>query len=210
MFRSGFPFQIWFLILSGLRLNPVLTLSYPFISLLFSFGCASTFFTSIALLKLDCEDLMYDSAQSLFFSPPFFIPSSQGGYGVLRCYSIAILQSTSRIRASFIGCIPFTADSPGVAVSPWCSISSGPVLSVLPSWSGWLQLLWGTLPVVTDLYPHPCPTCFRSLFLLFHYCFWPKSASFSDAKIVCSRERPVASANGVSAKIFLYQAGGLP
>lgn len=73
MFRSGFPFQIWFLILSGLRLNPVLTLSYPFISLLFSFGCASTFFTSIALLKLDCEDLMYDSAQSLFFSP-FFYP----------------------------------------------------------------------------------------------------------------------------------------
>lgn len=71
MFRSGFPFQIWFLILSGLRLNPVLTLSYPFISLLFSFGCASTFFTSIALLKLDCEDLMYDSAQSLFFSPLF-------------------------------------------------------------------------------------------------------------------------------------------
>ena len=73
MFRSGFPFQIWFLILSGLRLNPVLTLSYPFISLLFSFGCASTFFTLIALLKLDCEDLMYDSAQSLFFSP-FFYP----------------------------------------------------------------------------------------------------------------------------------------
>lgn len=57
--------------------------------------------------------------------PPFFIPSSQGGYGVLRCYSIAVLQSTSRIRASFIGCIPFTADSPGVAVSSWCSISSG-------------------------------------------------------------------------------------
>lgn len=38
---------------------------------------------------------------------PFFIPSSQGGYGVLRCYSIAVLQSTSRIRASFIGCIPY-------------------------------------------------------------------------------------------------------
>ena len=62
----------------------------------------------------------------------------------------------------------------------------------------------------SDLYSHPCPTCFHSLFLLFHYCFWPKSASFSGAKIVCSRERPVASANGVSAKIFLYQAGGLP
>ena len=135
---------------------------------------------------------------------------SQGGYGVLRCNSIAVLQTTSRIRASFIGCIPFMADSPGVAVSPWCSISSGPVLSVLPSWSGRLQLLWCTLPVVSDLYSHPCPTCFRSLFLLFHYCFWPKSASFSGAKIVCSRERPVASANGVSAKIFLYQAGGLP
>ena len=124
MFRSGFPFQIWFLILSGLRLNPVLTLSYPFISLLFSFGCASTFFTSIALLKLDCEDLMYDSAQSLFFSP-FFYPFFSRRIWCPPLYSIAVLQSTSRIRASFIGCIPFTADSPGVAVSSWCSISSG-------------------------------------------------------------------------------------
>ena len=51
---------------------------------------------------------------------------SQGRYGVLRCNSIAVLQTTSRIRASFIGGIPFTADSPGVAVSPWCSISPYP------------------------------------------------------------------------------------
>lgn len=35
-------------------------------------------------------------------------------------------------------------------------------------------------------------TSFRSLslrVLLFHYCFWPKSQSFSAAKIVCGRER---------------------
>ena len=30
--------------------------------------------------------------------------------------------------------------------------------------------------------------------------------SLADAKIVCSRERPMASANGVFAQIFLYQA----
>lgn len=65
------------------------------------------------------------------------------------------------------------------------------------------------LAVSTNLYFHPCPTCFCCLFPLFHYCFCPKSSSFSDAKIVCSWERPMASANGVSAKIFLYQAFGL-
>lgn len=49
-------------------------------------------------------------------------------------------------------------------------------------------------------------TCLRCLDSIFHYCFWAKWSSFSDAKIVCSWERPTASANGVFAQIFLYQA----
>lgn len=42
-------------------------LSYPFISLSFSFGCASTFFISAVLLKLARKGLVYDSSLSLFF-----------------------------------------------------------------------------------------------------------------------------------------------
>ena len=40
--------------------------------------------------------------------------------------------------------------------------------------------------------PKLADTSFRSpslRVLLFHYCFWPKSQSFSAAKIVCGRER---------------------
>ena len=52
--------------------------------------------------------------------------------------------------------------------------------------------------------PNPMSLCV----LLFHKCFWPKSQSFSVAKIVCSRERLMSLDQCPAAQIFLYQACG--
>lgn len=50
--------------------------------------------------------------------------------------------------------------------------------------------------------PNPMSLCV----LLFHKCFWPKSQSFSVAKIVCSRERLMSLDQCPAAQIFLYRA----
>lgn len=61
----------------------------------------------------------------------------------------------------------------------------------MSSGCGWpadfMPALWGTYACL-----RLADTSFRSpslRVLLFHYCFWPKSQSFSAAKIVCGRER---------------------
>ena len=59
-------------------------------------------------------------------------------------------------------------------------------------------------------------TCDASSRIRCHYvfcffitqCFWPKSQSFSVAKIVCSRERLMSLDQCPAAQIFLYQACG--
>lgn len=101
---------------------------------------------------------------------------------------------------------------PGSAILPSVTISSRQILRVFffavfarilmadtfyhAALSGCTLLFRCVLPVATGLYLILCQTCVRCLTSTFHNCFLAKSASFSDAKIVCSRERPPASAIG--------------
>ena len=143
------------------------------IPFLFSFGCTTLFYSTFHSLRSDSHAFACRG-----YSCPLSCLPPASHCSRNRCLPDALLET---------GCRASGHGPPRRAFGPPLT----PFAASMSSGCGWsadfMPALWGTYACL-----RLADTSFRSpslRVLLFHYCFWPKSQSFSAAKIVCGRER---------------------